>query len=219
MFDDLFVRKTLNVEKALLFGFEKNESNYKYEADILDGMFRLQVVISSIGNVDTNLFESDTGEEYVLYKTNSVGSFVGEVRTKIEDVLIQVANNCYDIEIFKSPQSKEVISYVRDRYGDELEYLWEKFPDNAVWRRKDTKKWYGAILTVAKDKLGLDSNEIAEIIDLRVQPQKMQALLSNKNYYPGWHMNKKNWYTIVLDGSVETEEIYKCIDESYRLAL
>lgn len=219
MFDDLFVRKTLNVEKALLLGFEKSEGNYKYETDILEGVFRLQVLISSIGNVDTNLFESDTGEEYVLYKTNSVGSFVGEIRTKIEDVLIQVANNCYDIEIFKSPQSKEVISYVRERYGDELEYLWKKFPDNAVWRRKDTKKWYGAILTVAKNKLGLDSSEMAEIIDLRIEPQKMEELLSNENYYPGWHMNKKNWYTIILDGSVETEEIFKCIDESYRLAL
>jgi len=47
----------------------------------------------------------------------------------------------------------------------------------------------------------------------------MEELLSNKSYYPGWHMNKKNWYTIILDGSVETEEIYKRIDESYRLAL
>ncbi|MBQ8558940.1 MAG: MmcQ/YjbR family DNA-binding protein [Tyzzerella sp.] len=219
MFDDLFVRKSLNVKKALLFGFEKHESNYKYETNIFDGMFQLHVVISSAGNVDTNLFESDTGEEYVLYKTNSIGSFVGEVRTKIEDVLIQVANNCYDIEIFKSPQTKEVISYVRDRYGDDLEYLWKKFPDNAVWRRKDTKKWYGAILTVAKNKLGIDSSEIAEIIDLRIKPEKIEELLSNENYYPGWHMNKKNWYTIILDNSVNTEEIYKRIDESYRLAL
>lgn len=58
MFDDLFVRKSLNVKKALLFGFEKYESSYKYETDIFDGMFQLYVVISSAGNVDTNLFES-----------------------------------------------------------------------------------------------------------------------------------------------------------------
>ena len=100
-----------------------------------------------------------------------------------------------------------------------MEYLWEKFPDNAVWRRKDTKKWYGAILTVAKNKLGIDSSEIAEIIDLRIQPEKMEELLSNEHYYSGWHMNKKNWYTIILDNSVNTKEICKRIDESYRLAL
>ena len=38
-------------------------------------------------------------------------------------------------------------------YCDELEFLWQKFPDNAVWRRKDNKKWYGALLTVSKEKL------------------------------------------------------------------
>lgn len=219
MFDELFFRKRLNIEKALLFGFVRDESNYEYETDILAGMFRLQIVISSVGSVDTKLIEKETGEEYVLYKTNSVGSFVGEVRKSIETVLIQVVDNCYDIDIFKLPQSKEVICYVRNKYGDELEFLWEKFPDNAVWRRKDTTKWYGAILTVAKNKLGLDSSEITEIIDLRIQPEKMEELLLNDNYYPGWHMNKKNWYTIILDGSVETDEICKCIDESYRLAL
>lgn len=202
-----------------MFGFVKDGNNYKYETDILDEMFRLQVVISSTGGVDTNLIEKDTDEEYVLYKTNAVGSFVGTVRKAIETVLINVSESCYDIEIFKSQQAKEVISYVQEKYGDELEYLWKKFPDNAVWRRKETAKWYGAILTVTKNKLGLDSNERAEIIDLRIQPEKMEELLLNDNYYPGWHMNKKNWYTIILDGSVSTEDICKCIDESYQLAL
>lgn len=28
-----------------------------------------------------------------------------------------------------------VIEYVREKYRDELEFLWEKSPDNAVWHR------------------------------------------------------------------------------------
>lgn len=219
MFDELFDRKILNMEKALLFGFVKDGNDYKCETDILDGLFHLQVLISSAGTVDTNLIEKETGEEYILYKTNAAGSFVGDVRKAIETILIQVARDCYDIEIFKSPQAKEVICYVQGKYGDELEFLWKKFPDNAIWRRKDTAKWYGAILTVAKSKLGFESDEIVEIIDLRIQSEKMEMLLLNDNYYPGWHMNKKNWYTIILDGSVAIEDICKHIDESYRLAL
>ena len=99
-----------------------------------------------------------------------------------------------------------------------MEFLWQKFPDNAVWRRKDTAKWYGAILTVGRHKLDLDSKEIVEIIDLRIEPDQMDALLQNDGYYPGWHMNKKHWYTIILDESVATEEIFRRIDESFRLA-
>lgn len=219
MFEGLFNRKSLNIEKTLLFGFERAGSDYNYEIDILDGLFRLQITISAVGSVDTNLVEKETGEEYILYKTNAEGSFVGTVRKAVETVLMEVSECCYDIEIFKSPQAQEVIRYVCEKYGDKLEFLWEKFSDNAIWRRKDNAKWYGAILTVAKSKLGLDSHEVVEIIDLRIQPEKMEELLLNDSYYPGWHMNKKRWYTIILDGSVVTEEIYKRIDESYLLAL
>jgi len=218
MFDDLFARKTFNIEKALLFGFEKCESNYVYATDILDGAFRLQIFISFDGDVSTRLIEKVTDEEYVLYKTNAVGSFVGEVRTAIENVLIQVANSCYDIEIFKSPQSKELISYVRDKYGDELEYLWDKFPDNAIWRRKDNQKWYGAILTVKASKLGFTNDTPIEILDLRIKAEEIENTVDNKRFFAGYHMNKKHWYTILLDSSVTTEEICKRLDKSYLLA-
>lgn len=218
MFEEVFNKKILNSKKALAFGFGKSGNDYNYETDILDGQFRLRITISSIGSVDTSLFEKETGEEYILYKTKAVGAFVGNVRKAVETALIEVSECCYDTEIFKSPQAKEVIRYVQEKYGDELEFLWKKFSDNAVWRRKDNEKWYGAILTVARNKLGLDSNEVVEIIDLKIQPEKMEALLANGNYYPGWHMNKKSWFTIILDGSVATEEIHKRIDESYLLA-
>ena len=34
---------------------------------------------------------------------------------------------------------------------------------------------------------------------------------------PGWHKNKENWNTIILDGSVPTDEIKRMIAESYDL--
>lgn len=34
---------------------------------------------------------------------------------------------------------------------------------------------------------------------------------------PGYHMNKKHWNTIALDGSLPVREIYKWIDHSYDL--
>ena len=56
-------------------------------------------------------------------------------------------------------------------------------------------------------------------MDLRLSPELMEATVDGKKYFPGWHMNKKNWYTVMLDGSLPTEEIFSRIDESYRLAL
>ena len=219
MFEELFERKIFNLKKALMFGFAECADRYICTTDILDGAFSLGVSVSLGGKVDTALTEKETGEEYTLYRTNAGGLFVSQVREAVEAFLAQVAENCFDTDVFKSAQAKEVISYVQGRYGDEPEYLWKKFPDNAVWRRKDTAKWYGAILTVSKSKLGLDSADAAEIIDLRIEPENMEMLLSREGYYPGWHMNKKHWYTVILDYSISTEEICRHIDKSYQLAL
>ena len=34
---------------------------------------------------------------------------------------------------------------------------------------------------------------------------------------PGYHMNKKHWNTILLDGSVPDKEVFRWIDHSYEL--
>ena len=36
---------------------------------------------------------------------------------------------------------------------------------------------------------------------------------------PGYHMNKKHWNTVVLDGSLPNGEIERMIDNSYRLVV
>lgn len=216
--EELFLRKKVNFDKLGGYGFEAVSGVYKYTADIMDGNFELKVMIDKLGTVDTILTEKDSGEEYVLYKTEACGSFVGGVRGAIESVLSDIAEKCYEISVFKAPQTKRLIEYVREKYGDEPEYLWKKFPDNAVYRRKDNRKWYAAILTVAKSKIGLEGAGNIEILDLRIEPAKVEQTIDNKKFFPGYHMNKKSWYTICLDGSVEDEEVFKRIDDSYELA-
>lgn len=34
---------------------------------------------------------------------------------------------------------------------------------------------------------------------------------------PGYHMNKKHWNTVILDGSVPDKEVFSWIDHSYKL--
>ena len=218
MFEDIFRRKKAVPEMLDAYGFRKVRNAHNYDADVLDGEFHLEITVGKNSVPDTKLMEIATGEEYVLYKTGAAGTFVGEVRTAVTNVLQDIADRCYETAVFKSEQSIALIAYVREKYGDELEYLWDKFPDNAVWRRKDNEKWYGALLTVSRRKLGIPSDEIVEIIDLRIAPEAMENLIDNARFFPGWHMNKKHWYTIILDGTVSLDEIYRKLDESYLLA-
>lgn len=210
----------LNIEKLLTFGFTKADGGYAYHTNLVDGQMKLTVTVNADGKVQTKVTDSVSGEEYVLHRVaGAVGSFVGQVKTEYEAVLDEILASCFDREVFKSEQAKAVIAYMKDTYGDEPEYLWQRFPDNAVVRRKDNKKWYAAILTVSRRKLGLDSEDTAEILDVRIDPEEMAATVDNYKYFPGYHMNKKHWITICLDGTVPVEEIYGRIDNSYMLAL
>lgn len=201
------------------YGFINKGDAYCFSKDILDGQFRLSVKISADGRVYTNVIDAASNEEYVLHRVpGAVGLFTCSVRGVYEEAMIDIADKCFEPDVFKSVQAREIIAYAQDRYGDSLEYLWNKLPDNAVLRRKDTGKWYCAMLTVSSRKLGIPSDEIVEIIDLRAKPDGILEIVDNRKFFPGWHMNKKSWYTAILDGSVATGELYEKIDQSYLLA-
>lgn len=214
-----FHNRKANPEKLLAYGFDRDNSGYYYGTEIADGHFRLVVSITDNGEVRTQVIDIETGDEYILHHTaKATGAFVGMVKANYEAVLAEIAEKCFDPDVFKSEQAKQIITYVREKYDDELEFLWKKFPDNAIWRRKDTKKWYAALLTVSARKLSLDSDEVIEIIDLRMKPEEIGKIVDNQTYFPGYHMNKKHWITICLDGSVPCDEIFGRIDASYLLA-
>jgi predicted DNA-binding protein (MmcQ/YjbR family) len=39
----------------------------------------------------------------------------------------------------------------------------------------------------------------------------------NKGYFPAYHMNKKSWLTVLLDGSVNDDELKDLIHLSYEI--
>ena len=130
-----------------------------------------------------------------------------------------IIEKCTTPNVFKSKQAKEIIKYVKNKYNDDLEFLWKKFSENAVWRNKTNNKWYGALLIISEKKLELKSDKIIDIIDLRYPKDKIKEIIDNKKIFAGYHMNKDNWITIKLDNSVKTEKIFDLIDNSYNLSL
>lgn len=205
----LFRHKIPNYKKMEVFGFKDG----RYTTALPELSMTLTVTVGD--TVETTVMEGE--EEYTLYKVpGAAGAFVGRVREQVEAVLAEISEKCFDREVFHTRQSKEIMAYIAARYGDEPEYLWEKFPENAVARRQDTRKWYLALLTVAPAKLGLPGEKILEIVDLRVSPEQREAL--GPWALPGYHMNKKNWITVVLDDTVPMETLQELIDHSYLLA-
>ena len=209
----------IDVDKLVDFGFVKQGESYQYQQPIVEGQFQLIITTDKTGILNTKVIDTESNAEYILHlQPKSVGKFVSKVRQDYEDVLNDIKKDCYVNDVFKTPQAQEIVEFVKDTYNDHLEFLWKKFPKNAIWRRSDTNKWYAALLTVNKAKLGLDSDDTVTIIDLRETPEMVGKIVDNKTYFPGYHMSKKSWYTIILDGTVTDNEIMERIKTSYDLA-
>ncbi len=208
--------KKPNIDKLRRYGFVKSGDLYAFSSEIASGTFCLDIFVSAAGIAEYRVIDKATDEEYApAYNENAVGAFVGSVRSECMKILDSITLECFEPDVFKSDYAKKVIEYIRDRYGADAEYLWEKFPDNAIFREEKTQKWYAALLTVEQRKLGIDENGTIEIIDLKEAPDLIAALVDGKKYFAGYHMNKKHWYTICLDGSVPIEEIFERIDISF----
>ncbi len=215
----LFKDRLLNEERLLDYGFEQTGNEYVYHTPIAKGQMQLTIVVTKDNEVNTQIVDSESGEEYVMHLVDdAIGEFVGSIKEEYENILRRIESFCFDKDIFKSQQARKIIKYIREKYNDELEYLWEMFPKYAVWRRKDSRKWYGILLTIPKYKIGLEGNDIIEILDLRIKSDELEEILDERRYFFGYHMNKKNWLTICLNETVPLEEICTRIDASYELA-
>lgn len=112
---------------------------------------------------------------------------------------------------------EEILSYVKKNFNTEPDYPWVKHPNYAVLRHKSNRKMYGIIMTISKKKLGLTGEEDIEALNVKCEPELKDMLRSHPAVLPAYHMNKKHWVTIVLDGSFPKENIYNLIDLSYNL--
>ena len=213
--NEMFRRLRARPETFAAFGFTKKTGGWECSTPIVGGTFSCVVTINKAGEVSERVVDCATGDEYVQHRVAAaVGAFVGRVRQEVDAFLERIAAACFERDVFKTDPARLIVEFARKNWGDELEFLWKQFPDYAVLRRTDTQKWYAILMRLPRRKLGFDSDEAVEIIDLR-----RTSDTDDPRYLPGYHMNKKSWMTIVLDGTVSLDEITGILSASYDCAI
>ena len=61
-------------------------------------------------------------------------------------------------------------------------------------------------MNIPKEKLGISSSEIIDIVNLKSDPILIGNLRNEKGIYPAYHMNKTYWISVALDGTVEDDK-------------
>lgn len=57
-------------------------------------------------------------------------------------------------------------------------------------------------------------------INVKCDPETAMELREKyEAVYPGYHMNKKHWNSVEIDGSIPQKEVLKMIDDSYDLVI
>lgn len=110
---------------------------------------------------------------------------------------------------------EELEGFIIDNYGVEPNYPWIKYPEYEVFRHQGNKKWFALIMTVPRNKLGLEGAEYLNIVNFKCDPFLLGSMCKLPGFYPGYHMNKNNWITAALDGSAADDEIKMLLDMSY----
>ena len=217
--DNDFQDRKINYKNLLKYGFIKENDCYVFESKTHDDNFKIIVEISK-NKKTSKIIDLQTNSEYILVDVkNTYGNFLGKLKEEYDEILKDIIEKSTTKDIFKGKQEKEIISYVKKKYGDDLEFLWDKFPTDAVLRNKINSKWYAAVLTINENKLVANTDNLITIIDLRCHKEKINEIVDNNKIFKGYHMNKNNWITIKLDGSMPTKEICNMIDESYKISL
>ena len=213
LIEEIFKKYTLKEETLINYGFMFDNGVYYYNKLIHNNAFELQITITD-KVIDGKLIDKDFNDEYTLINTETTSKFIEELKIECEDILLDIRNNCYYKEDFIYPQSNRISNIIKSKYDASLEFLWDTDPGFGVFRNKNTNKWFGIIMNIPKNKIvGIDKKEI-EVLNLMTS-DKTQDYLNNEFIFKAYHMNKKNWISIILDDSLKDDDIMDIVDISY----
>ncbi len=113
---------------------------------------------------------------------------------------------------------EDIFAFVKETYDVEPDYPFSKdYESTAVFRHRDTAKWFGLCMPVRADKLGLDGDEDVWVVTVKSDPLLIDGIVERPGFHRAYHMNKRQWLSIELGDKVPQSEIFDLINLSYEL--
>lgn len=90
------------------------------------------------------------------------------------------------------------MNFCTDTFGTTPDCPFENDFDTTVLRHCDSKKWYAITMKVPKHKFGLDSDEIIDVVNMKIPLEMNGSFSKAEGVYPAYHMNKLHWVSVLL---------------------
>ena len=98
---------------------------------------------------------------------------------------------------------QEYLNYCADTYGTAADYPFDEDFETAVLRHTDNRKWYAIVMRVSRRKFGMDSDEIIDVVNLKLPTEMFGSFGESDGVYPAYHMNKLHWISVLLPDAPE----------------
>lgn len=208
---ELLKQYSIIPSKLLDYGFTKKLGAYIYEKMLVSD---LNVVFTiSKESITVDVYEKNTKEPYLpFYIKNAEGIYLLDLKQKIELELKNIIDHCFQ----KIDMIEQLLSYAKDKYQTIPEYPWKDSPTFCTLKTNKKQKWYGLFMQIPYKVLGLKKEGLVAVVNLKNDFEVIEPLIDHKHFFPAYHMNKKHWFSVLLDNELDINIVKKLLDESYQ---
>ena len=98
---------------------------------------------------------------------------------------------------------QEFLEYCLNAYGTSPDYPFDEDFETAVLRHEDNRKWYAIVMRVSRCKFGFESDEVIDVVNLKLPTEMFGSFGATDGVYPAYHMNKLHWISVLLPDAPE----------------
>ena len=95
------------------------------------------------------------------------------------------------------------LEYCLDTYGTAADYPFDEDFETAVLRHTGSRKWYALVMRISCRKVGIDSDEVVDVVNLKLPLEMFGSFGAADGVYPAYHMNKLHWISVLLPDAAD----------------
>ena len=212
--DDIFKRAEINKNLLKQYGFRQSKNLWTLEVPFMNGDFKAVISVDKAGHISGNVYETATQDIFLPLRVEGMDGFATKVRNAYMEILNDIKEKCCHENVFISAQANRFADAIYKKYEDKPVFPWDDF-SGGVFKNPDNGKWYAIVMDINVQKVDKRLTGNVEVVNIKLDPEKIQNLHKEKGFYPAYHMNKKNWISILLNDTIPDNILFELLDESH----
>ena len=98
---------------------------------------------------------------------------------------------------------QKFLEYCLNTYGTSPDHPFDEDFETAVLRHEDSRKWYAIVMRVPRRKFGQGSDDVIDVVNLKLPAEMFGSFGAAEGAYPAYHMNKLHWISVLLSDALD----------------